>query len=273
VHTLGPLWLALIALTVLFLAHPAHVWRRMRSDPRGHLVMVGVVALATLASAAWVLVSGTNDPKTESVHFSDSPYPEILRQLVLWPLQAIGSFPTRTEPAPPIVYAVAVVLMLWAIVAGIRAAGRRERRALLLIVVLSTVLPVGLSLVTYAQVGFAWQGRYGLPYCVGFFLILGLALERATPSPRLRPFPAVLVGLLLAIELVASLRGVVQRELRYPVWQHSPHWHAPGLLVLTVVVLAGLAAWSSAVLGSAPERSATPAAAEVGTREPVRSDP
>lgn len=273
VHTLGPVWLALTAVTVLVLAHPTHVWRRLRGNPRGHAVMAAVVALATLGSVAWVLSANTNNPASENLQFRDSPFPELFRQLVLWPLQAIGSFPTRTEPAPPIVYAVALVLTLWATVAGIRAAGSRERRALLTVVVLSIAVPVGLTLVTYSRVGMAWQGRYGLPYCVAFFLILGLALERAAPSPRLRPFPLLLAGVLLATELVASLRGVVERELKYPVWQDSPHWSDPGLLLLTLLVLAGLAAWGYAVLMSAPERLHAPASTSVETREPVRSDP
>ncbi len=248
VHTLGPLWLGLIAIVVLVLAHPVHVWRRVRAHPVGHLAAAATVVLATLGSLAWVLSANANDPASEHFGLEGSPFPKIFGELILWPLQAIGAYPSRNEGAPVIVYAMAVTVFIWVTVIAARQLRGRVLAAVLLLVVLSFAVPFALTLATYAQIGLAWQGRYGLPFSAGYFLILGLALDQAPGPPRVRSFPLGVAAALLAAELAFSLHGVVQRALEFDLWRDNPHWYYPGMAVLVLAVVAGTTSWFAAVV-------------------------
>src|SRR4029079_17591756 len=121
-----------------------------------------------------------------------------------------------------------------------------------LLAVLSVAVPFVLTLATYAQIGLAWQGRYGLPFSCGYFLILGLALDQAPVPPRVRSFPLGVAAVLLAAELAFSHHGVVHRALELGLWRDSPHWHHPGMVVLVLAVVAGTSSWFAAVVRSAP---------------------
>ncbi len=272
VHTLGPLWLGLIALVVLVLAHPARIWRRVRARPAGHLAAAATVLLATLGSVAWVVTANANDPAGEHVSLEGSPFPKIFGQLILWPLQAVGAYPSRDDSAPVVVYAMAVTVFVWVTVIAARHLRGRVLAATLLLVATSVAVPFGLTLATYAQLGLAWQGRYGLPFSAGYFLILGLALDRA-PSPRsMRSFPLGVAAALLAAELAISLHGVVQHDLAFDLWRDNPHWYFPGTAVLVLAAVAGVAAWFAGVAQSAPARSARAPRAVVRPTETSRDD-
>ena len=277
VHTLGPLWLGLIAIVVLVLAHPVHIWRRVRAHPVGHLAAAATVVLATLGSLAWVLSANANDPASEHLSLEGSPFPKIFGELILWPLQAIGTYPSRNEGAPVIVYAMAVTVFIWVSVIAARHLRGRVLSAVVLLAVLSVAVPFVLTLATYAQIGLAWQGRYGLPFSCGYFLILGLALDQAPVPPRVRSFPLGVAAVLLAAELAFSLHGVVHRALEFGLWRDNPHWYLPGMVVLVLAVIAGTTSWFAAVVRSAPPgsapagRPAVPAIVAVPDDEPVRS--
>jgi hypothetical protein len=247
VHTLGPVWLALISLLVLLVAGPGNVWRRVREAPRGHLTGAAVVVLATLASVAWVVASGTNQPSAEKTITNGSPFPDVLLGIPLWPLQAIATFPSRDEPAPLIVYALLLTLM--ALVAARAAPLLRGRLgiAVLLLVAVSYAVPLVLTVFTYQHIGLAWQGRYGMPLAAGFFLILGLALDREG-TVRLRRPAIVVAAVVSAVALVISEHHVIERQLTLKLWRNNPHWHVPDLLVLTVLAVAGVAIWATSLL-------------------------
>jgi len=279
VHTLGPLWLGLIAIVVLVLARPARVWRRVRAHPAGHLAAAATVGLATLGSLAWVLSANTNDPASGEFGLEGSPFPKIFGGLILWPLQAIGAYPNRNDSAPMIVYALAVTVFVWVTVIAARQLRGRVLVAVLLLVALSFAVPFALTLATYAQIGLAWQGRYGLPFSAGYFLILGLALDQ-NPRPRpLRSFPIGVAAAVLAAELAFSLHGVVERALEVALWRDNPHWYYPGMLVLVLAVVAGTTSWFAGVVQSAPaQRALEPRPAVLPTvasrdDEPVPSEP
>ena len=143
-----------------------------------------------------------------------------------WVLQSIGVFPGSNEVAPVPVYAVFVVLYLGLVVLAWRAARGRTRAALVLIMGVSAVLPLLLTVLTWDNLGLAWQGRYGLPYAMGLFLIAGQSLDRRPPKWAALSSPS---ALLLSWGLGGRLRDRPDRGarphrggLRLPVLDGAP---------------------------------------------------
>jgi hypothetical protein len=171
-RTLGPLWV-LIIIGVLVLLAPASRWvAAVRSRPRRWSVSAGLVIASCAGGAAWTWVSGANRPALEGLEFERSPFPGILIQPIVWLVQSIGVFPLRDEFAPWPVYA--LVLAVWGALLFIapRTAVRRERIAVVVMLVGLTALPLCLTLLTYRDLGFAWQGRYTWPAACGVLFIL-----------------------------------------------------------------------------------------------------
>ena len=277
VHTLGPLWLGLIGIVVLVLAHPVQVWSRVRAHPVGHLAAAATVVLATFGSLAWVLSANANDPSSEHFTLEGSPFPAIFRELILWPLQAIGTYPSRNDGAPIIVYAMAVTVFVWVTVIAARQLRGRVLWAVLLLGAFSVAVPLALTVATYSQIGMAWQGRYGLPFSAGYFLVLGLALDQAPRAARVPSLPLGAAAAMLAAELAFSLHDVVRRALTFGLWRDNPHWYHPGTALLVLAVIAGAASWFAGVVLSAPAGGAVvpgpavPATVASPDGEPVRS--
>lgn len=192
-RTLGPLWVLIIVGALLLLAPTGHWVAAFRHRPRQWSVSVGVIVVSCGAGAAWTLVSGANQPELEGLEFEKSPFPGILIQPVVWLIQSIGVFPLRDEFAPWPVYA--LVLAVWGALMfiGPRTANHRERLALLVLVAGLTALPVALTLLTYRDLGFAWQGRYTWPAACGVLYVLAEACQRDRSGVDRWLLPAVLV--------------------------------------------------------------------------------
>jgi hypothetical protein len=98
-----------------------------------------------------------------------------------------------------------------------------------------------LTLATSAGRGNIWQGRYGLPYGVGFILVAGLLASlgpaaRAALSWKVSGPALTLYGVVVAACLL-KVRADELDDNPASVADHS--WHAPSVVVL--VVLVGLA--------------------------------
>jgi hypothetical protein len=190
---MGPLW-ALAICAALLAIGPAGTWLdAFRARPRAWSVSAGLVGVASVAGAAWTWVSGASRPALEGLAFEGSPFPGILVQPVVWVVQSVGVFPTRNDFAPWPVYA--VVLPVWGalLVMGLRTGRRQERLAVLGLLVVSTALPVALTLLTYADLGFAWQGRYTWPVACGVLFVLAEACRRDASSPDRVLLPTILL--------------------------------------------------------------------------------
>ena len=55
-----------------------------------------------------------------------------------------------------------------------------------------------LTILSFASLGLAWQGRYALPLAVGFPALAGLALSRADRVPSKKYLPLLVVACALA---------------------------------------------------------------------------
>lgn len=235
VRTLGPLWFMLIVLTLVLVGGPARLKPLLKQ--RAVARAAGLVALATALAVAWSALARTNAPATGSGGLVLEPS-QLIGEWVVWFLQSVGTFPLRDDPAPLAVYALA--FSTWAVLvwASWRAAATPTRLAMAGIVVVSTVLPIAVTVATYAQNGFIWQGRYTYPFAMGFLFLAGWALDRRTQPPS-----GVLVvagGVFLTCQLMSVLH-VYRKELEESPLRSAEAWvRLPGF-GLTLLVVAGSA--------------------------------
>ncbi|MEP6817348.1 MAG: DUF2142 domain-containing protein [Marmoricola sp.] len=232
-HTTGPLWLALICFVTFWLRTPREWWRLVRNHTRLVVGTAAVVTAFTLLSVAWTSLSGANSLGTNIVEHGALKAGVLLRTEILWVLQSIAAFPTRTERAPTPVYPLWLILMGAAVGLAMAMGRRRDRAALGTLFALVLGVPAVLTVVSYAHVGLSWQGRYGLPLTVGLFLVAGWVLDQhASPARTRIVVPLfVLTGTACAI----SVADVALREMRVGV-THSVAHNIPGGLVIVVAL-------------------------------------
>ncbi|HWM00652.1 MAG TPA: DUF2142 domain-containing protein [Nocardioidaceae bacterium] len=244
VRSLGPLWLGLIALTVALLLGRARVGALLRT--RAAIVGAVVVLLVMAAGIAWTLGASANDPTAIDPTNSDSPWPKLPMQLVVWLLQSIGVFPTRNEFASLPLYLVAI-LAWWLLVAfTIRFAHRSERLVLALVFAMTILVPVAAFVATYDRLGTAWQGRYGYPYAMGFILICGWLLDRHAARTATWRWPVWAAAAAVATTQVIGQLGVLRKEVADSPLSGTPDWitPAPAVVVVLTVAGAGLLGWA-----------------------------
>ena len=262
VRGLGPLWLLLIVLTVLPLVGYAQVTRLLRR--RTTLVGAAVIFGAVCTAAAWTLRSGVAGVAQTETNFSGSPFPDLPKQWVLWFFQSTAAFPARDELAHLSLYVVG--FLAWWVLAAVawRVALRHERWALVAVLVVATAVPVAVTVASYDALGNAWQGRYGYPYAMGFLLICGYALDRATQTSRwvtVRWPIWVAAGTVLPTTLIWFSPGVLRDQVRTSPLAGTDAWHQPSPLLVVVLTASGLAlvAWALSGTGrSEPSPAAGP---------------
>jgi hypothetical protein len=246
VRSLGPLWAVIIVAAVLALG-PGSRLRSLRSVPRP-LVAIGAVWLVALAAgAAWSLLSGTNDPRSEELSVPGSAWDNLPTQVLLWVFQSTAAFPTRGEQAPIVVYALVLVGSIGLLVLGFRAAGGRRRIVILGVLAVVLVVSIAVTLATYPVAGFAWQGRYIWPVSMGVPLLAGLAITRQSGRRIWLVLLTAAVAAATAIGQVAVFHKEVADARMPGDWALLP---APALVGLTVagfalVLLADLYAESA----------------------------
>lgn len=230
-HTTGPLWVALI--TVVFaIERPTRLLSLLR-DRRG-AVASAAIALGAVASVVWTLVSGANITLEPDKTVGDPTIGDFVANHVVWLLQTIAAFPLRNEPAPVVVYALWLVPFALVSVRGVRTGGRTLLALGWIagsIIVVATVL----TLISFQAIGWAWQGRYGLPLVVGLPLVAVVSAAEARLSRQLIQIVVVCMALAMAISVwhvgVGERRFVVP-----PLANHIPG----GALIAAVLAAAGV---------------------------------
>lgn len=204
-HTTGPLWLATIALAHLVFAGWRSCLDVLRRSPRAWTATLLVVGVAAVASLAWTLLTGANDPSAGGEplveEVKDIP---VWAHVLLWFFQTIGTMPYRFGLLWIVIYLLWLPVLLVLLVHALRKGTPRSRAGLLTALVLSAAIPAALTIATYDQLGVAWQGRYGLPLLFGVMLLGAEGLDRR--GGRLpRPVLAGTVGLLTLTHYLALL--------------------------------------------------------------------
>src|SRR3954451_17041008 len=128
-RSLGPVWLLLLVLVVLLAAPDRRALLRAVARRKDTRIAVGVLAVVSLASMAWILLvrplagsSGTPSSLGPSDGLTAG-----LQSMPGWVLQNIAVFPYRNQLAPLVVYAAAFLLIGWLLVAAARVAELRQR--------------------------------------------------------------------------------------------------------------------------------------------------
>ena len=95
------------------------------------------------------------------------------------------------------------------------------------------------SLTTLDTIGNIWQGRYVLPYGVGFLLLAGYALGRRRPESDPRTRLVVTAAIFYAVAVAACLIKVRNHELEDNAASlRDAAWHAPSPLLIALVGIA-----------------------------------
>jgi hypothetical protein len=258
VRTLGPLWFVLIVLTCgLLLSGTARRWMVTQSQLR---VAAGIVAVFVALATMWSLLARTNAVPGDAG--LGSAWRVAPAETVLWILQSIAAFPTRTDPAPGLVYVAAAVP--WLVVSAIawRVAERRARLTLVGLVAVSTLIPLTFLLATYSAAGTLWQGRYSYPYAMGFVLICGWVADRSSRTSgwtaRAQRWVVFAVGATSALALVVGQLGVLTHERAHSPLAASGAWTAPPAWIIVGLSASGVGIVTWALMNSWMRRGSPP---------------
>ncbi|MDQ4054721.1 MAG: DUF2142 domain-containing protein [Actinomycetota bacterium] len=232
VRLLGPFWALLIVAAVTALTPRSRLRSLLREHRRSLTTIGGAWLAAAMAGVIWSVANGTNDPSSERESLNGTAWDLLPRQLVLWALQSIGAFPARDQRAPVIVYALFVVASAVVLWLGIRGATRRTRRVMLAILVAVVVVSSTITVVTYPEVGLAWQGRYVWPLSMGVPLLAGLSITRTSGRTLWLLLVSTLVAAATAISQVRVLDRETGEDASSDNWTFLP---ASAIVALTLV--------------------------------------
>jgi hypothetical protein len=238
VRALGPLWLLLILATLAWLFRRSDLARLLRR--RDTVLSIASTALVIALAMAWTLAASTNQPGPGTDGLPGSPWKVMPQNWVLWVLQSIAAFPSRNEAAPAALYAVALLASWLLLALAWRVGTRRNRWVLLGIAGVASVVPIAFTVATYHQLGVAWQGRYGYPYALGFFLVAGFAIDRKdAPASRTAVWPPLAAAAtVLTTQLIGQLHVLFQQRSVSPL-AGTPEWSIPSTTLIVALTATG----------------------------------
>ena len=136
--------------------------------------------------------------------------------------------------------------------------------------VATLAFPFAFTLTTLDTIGNIWQGRYVLPYGVGFLLFAGYALGKHHPWSRPRARLVVTGAIFYAVAVAACLIKVRNDELEYNAASfRDAAWHAPSPVLLALIVAVACAFFTLAL---AVERHRVPEEEPASHHEARRSN-
>lgn len=244
-HTLGVVWLFLILVAVGIIHGPVSTLKALWPRDRVEVLAGAISGSAIVFEAAWIVLARANDPGREGLDIPGSPWGSVLNGLLLWPLQAIGAFPMRDNAAPMTVYAIMVVVLGAVAVLTLRRTPWRSRSMLALgfVAVASFVVPAGMMVMTYHQLGSAWQGRYGMPFTVGLLVLAGRQLDSAEHAvPRARALAALGAAALVLAHFLSQWAVMTKQRADFDLVAGT-HWVPPSAALLVALAVAAALCW------------------------------
>jgi hypothetical protein len=262
VRGLSPLWLFLIAVSLVILAGRSQLVELSRDWVAR--VWAGVLALSC-AFTAWWLVRydplallptnhappkhvGVSELIATSIGFSDG----FVREM-------IGVVGWLDVPIPSVtLYGwIAIVFMLLGL--GLFMGRRPYVVVLVSLVVLTVAIPVVFEATNASTLGYVWQGRYGLPLAAGIPLVAAGAVVNGYLTDRVHRRVATVVPVILVIAEFAIFFQALRRYtvgLKGPFIPFGGAWHPPfGTVTISVafiVILLAFALWLRLIVGSFP---------------------
>jgi hypothetical protein len=260
---LGPLWIGLIALTLLGVSNRAGLRNLARS--RWARLWAALVAAACLVQVGWNVVVKPLDVSHSGKPVVHAGATEIARNTLGATFfryrEMIGNFGWLDTTSPAVTWALWTAVLALVVFAAVFWATRRQLAVLLGLLLAVIVVPVVIESLTYGQAAASWQGRYTLPIAIGIPILAAVALTSTERGRELMTGRVVLtIGTLLA---VAQFFAYAQNLRRYTVgyegeiqfWRH-PQWSPPvSPLLLTIVYAIAAAAFVVWLLGLVPQES------------------
>ena len=231
-RSLGPGWAAIGVLVFVVLHGRRPAWERFREGGRPSRVAAAAIVVAATASVAWELAFQPHARIRASV-VADGLVPSV-EELPAMFEQYVGVFGPLTvslrDPAYWLWGALIAALVVTALVVG----RRRERLAMVLLLLACPVATVVLSVAVVRQTGFGMQGRYVAPLLVALPLLAGeVAVRNGARIPR--RLGAVAVGAVALASVSVHLLGWYVNARRYAVGSGGPRsfvdvavWSPPG---------------------------------------------
>jgi Predicted membrane protein (DUF2142) len=278
---LGPLWLGLIALTMLGITNRrclVILWRSHWARLWG-----GLIAASALVQVAWDAFVKPLDVAPMGRQRENLDTPEILRNTFGASLarvrDMVGTFGWLDTPSPTLTWVpwIAAVGFLFFLAVML---GRRRVVAVLIGLLAATIVVP--ALIESAEFGNAggpiWQGRYTLPLAIGIPLLATIAVAsteggRQLPASRVLLAVGIVVGVAHVLAFAQNLRRYTvgyDGEIQY--WKH-PEWSPPvSPLLLTIgytIVIIGFV-WLVFASARGPAERAGEAAAVATSRTLAR---
>jgi hypothetical protein len=237
-------------------------------------VWAGVVLVGVAITVVWTFVVGLklDQPEHPTVGFVDAfqTLPVILRQ-------SIGTMGTNFLPLPYLLLAAWVVIALVGIGFGVADATTRGRIAIGLVALATIALPITTDGYNLPNIGFPWQGRYGLPLTIGLVILTCWLVDASTARRRAMGIGMVSIafaGHVVAFVAISRRLGMGRVDGANVLdFVFRPRWEPglpPALLLAGMVVAAGgVLALGIQAMRRAPEPTsgspAEPAATVPGT--------
>jgi hypothetical protein len=276
---LGPLWLALVVLTIAGFTNRAAVQRLARSG--WVRVWSAFVAAAVLAQIAWDVVQRPReatllvDRASEHLSALEAARDSVGR-MFQWFQEMVGRFGWLDTTTPVLTWLPWIGVVVFLVFVAAAWSTRRQLAVLLALLAATVVVPVVIETTPYRDGGTFWQGRYSMPLAVGIPIVAAFVLaSTARGRELLTPRVTWTVGITV---VVAQVLAYAQNLRRYTVgargpllyWWH-PRWHPPGIppLLLSLAYI-GLVvvfvAWLLLATRDAQASTGIPAAPGTGRR-------
>ena len=263
VRPLGPAWIAVIVATVLLVAARGAIKQVLTS--RATWIGTGAVTAAALGAFAWSVSS--NVLITSQVNYPEYTFwhaaAYTLGKSRLYLDSMVGLFGWLDVRPPAETQFLWMALGFGIAAAAVLAGRRRDKLAVIGLMVAVIALPILAQAKQAAHLGYIWQGRYLLAVAVGVPLLATTVLARRPVAKRTRRFAtrrtAVILMMLYLVDAFVIFYGVYWR---YAIGSHhfwfslDPSWTGPGGMLLEIVLYcAGAALLASLVLAGFPAGS------------------
>jgi hypothetical protein len=183
---LSPLWLVVIACTVLALVSRKRLAAVLRR--RDVQAWAAIVAVCTVLAVVWTTSVGVAVVGRRCPSRCTSPFVTgyVLSHTDSYIRQMTGLFSYNNVAAPLFTF-----VLWWTLVAALAAValvvGRRRQALVLVGLAAATIfLPVAIQVVEAYNYGILWQGRYSLPLATGIPLLAAFIIGRRSPGLELR---------------------------------------------------------------------------------------
>jgi hypothetical protein len=272
---LGPLWLALIAITIAVFASSEGLRALARS--RWARVWAALIVACSVVQIGWNAVVGSLGYTRYPNAPRDIPTAVIARFTVGSVFgrykEMVGTFGWLDTPSPALTYVLWTAGVGFLVLVALAWARRRRVAALLVVIAATVVVPLVLESAVYGDAGGpAWQGRYGLPLAVGVPIVAAMAIASSERGRQIAE-PRLFVGAGVML-VVAHILAFAQNLRRYTVgydgeiqyWRH-PEWSPPLMspLIVTIAYALLISAFVAWFLFSASPGRATAEAGRPGS--------